>query len=179
VFINYRCSDAGVYAALLYLYLAMSLGDDQVFMDSVSIPAGHDYTVELLDQARNSAVVIVVIGPRWLARGPEGRRLLDDPLDWVRRELIVAMAAGARVIPVLVDGAEPPVEPELPAELRQVARCQYRRLRIRDVMVDLDRLRKDLLAAEVGRPKRASLPRLNVMGVTLEAGADREVGALP
>jgi hypothetical protein len=162
VFINYRFSDTGAYAALLYLYLAMSMGDEHVFMDSVSIPAGHDYTVELLERARSSAVVIVVIGPRWLAAGPDGRRLLDDPLDWVRRELVVAMAAGVRMIPVLVDGGELPVEAELPAELRQLARCQYRMLRIRDVMMDLEWLRRDLQAAELGRPQWTTLPRLGV-----------------
>jgi TIR domain len=156
VFINYRCADSGGYAALLYLYLTMVLGDEHVFMDSVSIPAGHDYTVELLERARASAVIIVVIGPRWLS-GPAGRRLIDDPRDWVRRELIAALAAGVRVIPVLVDGGRLPGEAELPVELAQLARCQYRLLRIRDVQADLARLRADLVGVAGRRRRRPEL----------------------
>jgi hypothetical protein len=163
VFINYRYVDGGCWAALLYRDMVHLLGPDLVFMDSLSIPAGSDFTVELINRARCSQVVLAVIGPRWLsAVDSRGQRLIDDPQDWVRRELVAAFAAGVRVIPVLVDDAQLPSESQLPAELRQLARCQYRMLRIRDVMVDLDRLRKDLQAAEPSRPRRSSLPRLGV-----------------
>jgi TIR domain len=163
VFINYRYADGGCWAALLYRDMVHLLGPDLVFMDSLSIPAGADFTVELLARARCSQVVFAVIGPRWLsAVDAFGRRLIDDPQDWVRRELAAAFDAGVRVIPVLVDDARLPTEGELPPELGQLGRCQYRLLRIRDVMVDLDRLRKDLQSAEPSRPRRSGLPRLGV-----------------
>ena len=63
--------------------------------------------------------------------GSDTRRI-DDPADWIRRELAEAFAAGVRVIPVLTDDAEMPTEDELPGDLAALARCQYRRLRHRD-----------------------------------------------
>lgn len=34
-----------------------------------------------------------------------GRRLIDDPNDWIRRELVTAFACGVTVIPVFTEGA--------------------------------------------------------------------------
>jgi TIR domain len=151
IFINYRRADSGSYGALLYVDLNRYFGPGVVFMDSMSIPAGIDFAVELLAQVRRTQVVLAVIGPAWLtAADAAGGRLIDDPDDWVRRELVAAFAIGARVIPVLTDGATLPTELELPADIAGLARCQYRYLRAGDVVADLDRLHRDLLAAAPG-----------------------------
>jgi hypothetical protein len=145
VFINYRRADSGSYGALLYVDLVRYLGPGVVFMDNMSIVAGADFTVELLERVRRTRVLLAVIGPSWLT-GTDGlgRRLIDDPDDWVRRELAVAFAAAVRVVPVLIDGARMPTEDELPVEIGALGRCQYRLLRATDVVSDLDRLRRDL-----------------------------------
>ncbi len=64
-------------------------------------------------------------------------------MNWSRR-----FAAGVTVIPVLTDGADMPVEADLPAGIAALGRCQYRRLRHRDATADLARLRTDLAAAD-------------------------------
>ncbi|MGH3792738.1 MAG: hypothetical protein ACRDQ9_18475 [Pseudonocardiaceae bacterium] len=47
---------------------------------------------ELLGRVRTAPVLLAVVGPRWLtATDPTGRRRIDDPDDWVRRELAEAL----------------------------------------------------------------------------------------
>src|SRR5262249_34034703 len=151
VFINYRGEDSHGYGALLYAELSRRFGPELVFLDSASIPAGADFVEHLLDQVRNARVVLAVIGTRWLAvTGPGGGRRIDDPGDWIRRELVAAFAAGVRVIPVLPDDAEMPTEDQLPGELAALGRCQYRRLRHRDASADLARLVTELAELDAG-----------------------------
>jgi tetratricopeptide (TPR) repeat protein len=145
VFINYCGEDSYSYGALLYAELSRCFGPALVFLDSESIPGGADFVDQLLDQVRHARVVLAVIGSRWLtASGPKGRRI-DDPADWIRRELTEAFAAGVRVIPVLTDDADMPTVADLPEELATLARCQYRRLRYRDASLDLARLTAELV----------------------------------
>ena len=54
--------------------------------------------------------------------GSLGRRRLDEPNDYVRFEVRTALRRGVRVIPVLVEGARPPRQQELPPDLRRLAR---------------------------------------------------------
>ena len=163
VFINYRGADSPSYAALLYVELSRRFGTDLVFRDSESIPGGSDFVDRLLSRVRGCRVLLAVIGPRWLtAAGRDGRRI-DDPQDWIRRELAEAFAAGATVVPVLTDGASMPVEAELPGDIAALGRCQYRRLRHRDVTADLERICADLAAADPGLAaaarRRSEVPR--------------------
>jgi hypothetical protein len=147
VFINYRGDDSHSYGALLYRDLRRRFGRDSVFLDSESIPAGADFVAELADQVRQSQVLLAVIGPSWLAAtGPDGRRRIDDPEDWIRRELVEAFSAGVTVIPVLTDNGTLPAEDELPPDIAGLARLQYRMLRHRDATADLTRIRRDIRA---------------------------------
>jgi len=183
VFINYRGADSGSYGALLYLELSRHFGDGLVFLDSESIPAGSDFVAHLTGRVRHSRVLLAVIGPRWLtASDAEGRRRIEDPQDWIRRELAEAFAAGVRVIPVLTDGAEPPVERELPADIAALGRCQYRRLRHRDASADLARIRTDLAAADpvlaAAARHRSRVPRQLPADVSTFTGRAVELAAL-
>ncbi|HSV67519.1 MAG TPA: tetratricopeptide repeat protein [Mycobacteriales bacterium] len=166
VFISYRGEDSYSYGALLHAELSRCFGPELVFLDSASIPAGADFVEHLLDRVRRARVVLSVIGTRWLAAtGPNGGRRIDDPADWIRRELVAAFAAGVRVVPVVTDGAQMPTEADLPGELAALGRCQFRRLRHRDAEADLARLVAELAdldpelgAATAARPSTAGWP---------------------
>ncbi len=157
VFISYRGEDSGSYGALLYVELSRWFGPDLVFVDSESLPAGSDFPDQLLARLRRCEVLLAVIGPRWLtAVGMDGQRRIDDPQDWVRRELAEAFAAGMTVIPVLADGATRPTPADLPADIAGLGRLQCRWLRHREATADLARVRTDLAAAN---PRLAAAAR--------------------
>ena len=157
VFINYRGEDSHGYGALLYHGLKAQFGEDQVFLDAETIPAGADFVAELLASVRSARVLLAVIGPRWLtARDSAGRRRIDDPDDWIRRELTEAFANEVRVIPVLTDQAELPCKTELPDDIAALSRCQYRHLRRRESTAGLAHIIDDLISVD---PVLASVAR--------------------
>ena len=125
IFISYRHEDARGDAGRLTDDLKEQLGDNQIFRDIEAIEPGVDF-VEAINRALSScAVLLAIIGPTWLtARDKEGRRRLDDPNDFIRLEIGVALKRGVRVIPVLVGDATIPRPEDLPADLEMLARRQ-------------------------------------------------------
>lgn len=123
MFISYRREDAGPYARLLKEHLSDRFPATPVFMDLDSIEAGVDFA-EAIESAVGSCVVMVaLIGPKWLSITDEdGHRRLDDPDDYVRFEVRTALGRCVRVIPVLVDGAKPLKQQQLPDDLQKLAR---------------------------------------------------------
>ena len=118
--------------------LSAWFGSDQVFLDCRSILAGTDFVEELLERLRACGVLLVVIGRQWLAlTDATGQRRIDDPADWVRREIAEALNLGLRVIPVLTDDVRLPTEADLPDDLAGLSRRQYVPLRRRYTSVDL------------------------------------------
>ena len=125
IYISYRREDAAYPAGWLFDRLVDHLGAGQVFKDVDSIQPGDDFVEEITAAVGSCAVLLAVIGPRWLTvTGEEGQRRLDDPADFVRLEIEAAFARDVRVIPVLVDGARMPRIAELPTSLAQLARRQ-------------------------------------------------------
>src|SRR6516165_12630708 len=118
VFLSYRREDAGPYARSLQLQLSQRIPGATIFMDLDSIEAGLDFA-EVNEEAVNScAVLVALIGRQWVTLTDEdGVRRLDNPDDYVRFEVTTALERGVRVIPVLIDGAKPLRQEELPAEL--------------------------------------------------------------
>jgi hypothetical protein len=80
-------------------------------------------------------------------------RRLDNPEDWVRREIIEAFRGGLRVIPIFLDGTAALNEADLPDDIGMLARCQYLRLHHRnddrDIARVLDELTELLSSAEL------------------------------
>jgi TIR domain len=126
IFINYRNGDEEATATVIDQELSRRFGSDQVFRASKSIQPGEDYIPGLLDAVRNSQVLLVVIGSRWLAAvDGQGRNRLYDKDDWIRREILEAFEHGVRVIPVLIGRTQPRLDPaDLPPELARLAELQ-------------------------------------------------------
>jgi hypothetical protein len=138
VFISYRHHDSAGVAALLFAALQRHLGDDRVSLDADQITPGSDWRRQWIDRVDASAAMFAVIGPRWLTLADtSGRRRLDDPDDWVGRELAEARSHGVRVIPVLTDRAKLPTRSELPDTLGWLSECHPLRLGRREPASEL------------------------------------------
>ncbi len=123
IFISYRRIDTGESGGHLYADLCRMFGEDAVFMDMQKggIPWAADYQKALNDALQGCEALIVLIGRQWTTcKRSSGRRRLDEPDDWVRREIATVLKRGNQplVAPVLLQGVDPPTPDQLPEELR-------------------------------------------------------------
>lgn len=124
VFISYRRDDQAGFAGRLADALASTFGADNVFRDIEDIHPGEDFVVAIEKQLAAVNVMLVVIGPAWLTVSRNGVRRLDEPDDFVRREIEAGLKSGKAVLPVLVGGASMPAENVLPQSIAALARRQ-------------------------------------------------------
>ena len=119
IFLSYRRDDSASATGRLADALEAHFGDERVFRDH-EIAAGENFVEAIRRSVESATVVLVVVGRHWLdARDAAGRRRLDDPGDFVRLEIELALAARAAVVPVLVEGATMPSADDLPPSLAE------------------------------------------------------------
>jgi hypothetical protein len=126
VFVSYRRMAGPGQAHRLATDLEAQLGEDRVFLDEQSIPEGAPFDDVINERVGRCDVLLAVIGPGWLeAEGPapasaseHRERRLDNPGDYVRREIEAALARRVPVIPVTTPGATLPDGDALPKSLR-------------------------------------------------------------
>ncbi len=117
VFISYRRADTGAYMDRLAERLTAFKIDN--WCDRKGIDPGERWDNEIRSALSESKIVLVLIGREW-----QGARL-DDPNDWVRRELELAHEMNIEIAPVFLDGVRPPLDTSsLPASLRFLAEHQ-------------------------------------------------------
>ena len=123
IFICYRRDDSIAYAGRLHDRLVGQFGKNQVFMDVDTIQPGDDFVEIVERRVSSSSVLIAIIGKSWLSlTDARGNRRLDDPNDYVRREIAAALGQQVRIIPALVGGAQMPRPTDLPEEIAPLAR---------------------------------------------------------
>ena len=123
IFISYRRSDAAAAAGRLYDSLTSYFGPDRVFMDVSDIRGGEDFVKRIDDTLAMAGVCLIVIGNTWASvTDDQGQQRLENPDDFVRREVERALASGLTTIPVLVDDAMMPGEGALPEPLKPLYR---------------------------------------------------------
>lgn len=152
IFVSYRRDDSAPYAISIAQYLENVFGSGNVFIDVDRLRPGEHFTDVLHARLRDSAVMLVVIGPLWLANDPvTGRRRIDDEDDWVQLEVATAIARNVCVIPLLVGGAQFPAREELPTQLRTLADRHYSTLTTSGFRYEMAGLASDIKAV-VGVP---------------------------
>ena len=121
-FVSYRRGQNAWQARDIRRELARRYGDASVFMDTSSIEYGDTFPDRIASAIRGSSVMLVLIGPYGL-QPVDGARRIDDPDDWVRREVEAGLQRReAMVIPVLLDAALVPDAAELPESIRDYRR---------------------------------------------------------
>ncbi|HEX7437752.1 MAG TPA: toll/interleukin-1 receptor domain-containing protein [Caldimonas sp.] len=121
IFISYRRDDAAGYARAVNDELTRCFGAERVFIDVDDINAGQPFSEVIQRSVGDSAVLLALIGRRWLGEREGAPPRVFEAGDFVRQEVAAGLAKGLRVIPVLLDGAAMPDPAQLPPELRPLA----------------------------------------------------------
>jgi hypothetical protein len=169
IFLSYRRADAAASTGRLYDHLARHFGAEQIFRDIDSIDAGEDFERSIRVALEDAAAVLIIIGRDWLAlRSADGTPRLEEPGDYVRREIELALASNALVVPVLVDTAAFPEAHRLPATIQGLARRNAVELTHRHWQRDTEALMQQLemlgIAAVEPPADRSSAERGLVVG---------------
>jgi hypothetical protein len=125
VFVNFRRADTNTAGPHLDTALSQEFGEREVFRDQRSIRKGAHFPAEIKGALRKCDLLLAVMGPRWASvTDDDNRRCIDNPEDWVRKEIALALDWNITVLPVLVDGAEMPDASELPDDIRELTSHQ-------------------------------------------------------
>ena len=123
IFISYRRGDAGGHAGRIFDRLRGRFGDQYVFFDQDDIEPGDHFPDSIEAAIRSAPVVLVVIGPDWLASLNE--RATSGKIDFVQREVSIAVERKrnqndrVKIIPLLVGGAAMPERAHLHGDVRE------------------------------------------------------------
>ncbi|MCC6615375.1 MAG: peptidoglycan DD-metalloendopeptidase family protein [Anaerolineae bacterium] len=174
IFISYRRADSEAITGRIYDHLVQALGQEQVFQDVESIPAGVNFKDYLQTTVSACDILLVVIGKQWLTvTDEEGHRRLDQPNDFVAIEVEAGLKrSDMRVIPLLVDGASMPGADDLPPRLSELHFRNAMRIRHNpDFNPDMDKLIQQLTGESSSRRSLRRLAPLALGLAVVVAGA--------
>jgi hypothetical protein len=137
IFLSYSRSDQRS-ARLLWEILRSRL-HCEIFMDVVnnSIRLGTVFPDAVEQAITSSSVFILLMGKAWSSNGVlSGGRPIDDPNNWLRKEVALALEKRIRIIPVLLDGVSMPARGGLPEEISLLS--HHHGIAIRDAEFDHD-----------------------------------------
>ena len=117
LFMSYRRRFDTPYARLLKEKLERAFGDDAVFRDVDDIEPGEAFPETIREAVEDCDAFLLLVSPGWL----ETTGSLQDPADFVRREITAALARRVTIIPLLLGDARMPKADELPEEIRDLA----------------------------------------------------------
>lgn len=164
IFISYRRDNSKADTRSIFQHLERSFGAEQLFMDVDAIGVGQNFRDALDGALSQCKAMLVVIGRHWLdASGADGKPRLEDPNDFVNREIAVALGRGIPIVPVLVDGAQMPTAAQLPDSLKSLALMQATRVTHESFTSDMQRLERYL----AGRVERRGRRRWLAVGAAV------------
>jgi len=171
VFLSYRRADSQVSAGRMAQFLDAIPAVDAVFLDVDGIAPGENFETKIQDTLAQVSHVFLLIGTQWAGSvGASGRTRIFDDDDMVRRELRLALASRAKVVPILLDEARMPRPGELPADLKALPSINAFALRTAHFGEDMDDMLDALLGNKQGRGSRWRHAPLTVAGVAWRAG---------
>ncbi len=119
VFISYRRSDLSpTDRFLIHDGLEKELGNDTVFLDMEDLHGGDKWMDVLTQAGSNAKVCMVMIGPKWYELNEAGNPRIQDPGDWVRKEIELAIGQNLYIMPILFNGGPLPKPDQLPTSLQ-------------------------------------------------------------
>ncbi|MFC0006354.1 TIR domain-containing protein [Micromonospora siamensis] len=172
IFLNYRTQDAMYCADLIDARLRTEFGARNVFRDHRALRPGTAFPPELWHRLQDSRVLLVLIGPYWLTvTDDQGRRLLDNPRDYVRREIRRALRREIAVIPVLLGDTPLPDPQALPEDIRALTDRRSLRVCSQTVGDDLDGLVAEVATLLPDGPAGRRVPAVATGGLAPNAAS--------
>jgi hypothetical protein len=174
IFISYRRDDAAGFARALHEQLVTRFPGRRVFMDVEAIEPGLPFAEVIQRAIGECAVLLVLIGQRWLEPRANGQPRLFDPQDFVRLEITAALKRNVRVIPVLLEGTPMPLAAALPEPLQPLVERNAIELGNSRFSADIERLasvvRRSLGDESPNAVRRRPIVALAIGGPALLAG---------
>ena len=151
IFLSYRRADSQAAAGRMAQFLDAIPAVDEVFLDVDGISPGENFEGKIQNAVARVSHVFVLIGPQWAGPVAAGgkTRIFDDD-DMVRREVRLALASRAKLVPLLLDDTRMPHPADLPPDLKAISSINAFSLRTAHFTEDMD----DLLAVVMGKRKK-------------------------
>ncbi len=150
IFVCYRRADRPAHALCIAQHLMREFGSDNVFIDIGHVKLGENFETKVRKEVAKCRVMLVIIGPDWLAFDVNtGRPRVKEDDDLVRAEIGEALRQKLTVIPIIVHGARLPSKAELPPELAELPLLNAQKITISRFFTDMPALATSL--REVGR----------------------------
>jgi hypothetical protein len=144
-------------AMTLYRELRGRFGKENIFFDEGTLRPGMRFPEEIKSHLADGAgAFIALIGSRWMPTMTAHRQRGD--LDYVTKEIELALQNRWTVIPVLVDDAGLPDALQLPPAIRALPDCQAARLRQMNLDDDIEELSARLNEIREGRKDEIEPP---------------------
>ena len=125
IFISYRRDDSLNETIRIYERLEKEFGSDAIFRDINSIQLGKNFRKVILQAVKDCQVLLVVMGKDWATlTEQDGTLRIDNPADYVRREISLALDFDKHVIPILLEGSAPIDKVYLPDLLQDLRENQ-------------------------------------------------------
>lgn len=168
LFLSYRRDDTIATARAMKEFLDGVRRVKGVFLDFDGIePGSPDFVVAIKKALRKADASVILIGPGWAGKKPDGTSRLMDTDDFVRREVALALSGGRKVLPVLIDGTQMPTSASLPDDLKPLANVNAIPLRTSRFKSDMT----ELLNAAAGKSGRGvdywKRPSLTLLGAVI------------
>ena len=141
IFVSYRRADTAPHALALKLELETKFRAAQVFLDTHVIQAGDAWPSQIENALKAAKVIVPLIGKSWEAKSTDGSRRIDDPTDWVHREIKFALENKKDyLVPILVDGRPSLRSEDLPVPLAQLTSIQAGNINVHNWDSDVNKL---------------------------------------
>jgi hypothetical protein len=139
IFVCYRRDDTEGHAGRLYDRLEERF-PGRVFMDVASVGVGTRWAEVIDSTLQSCGAAVILIGKRWLAPGPDGRRRIDAADDTTRAEITTALRLNLEIVPVLVSDALLPSRSDVPPDVAPILDWQALHIDEEDYDHDVVRL---------------------------------------
>jgi hypothetical protein len=144
VFISYRRSDTAQIVGRVYDRLKSEISEDDLVFDVNTIPIGVDFKEYISGAVGESAVLLVMVGEKWLSSAWKRTRWWFESkpkVDFVQVEIELALDLGVPILPLLVDSTAMPNVDDLPNSIKEFVFLNAAAIRSgRDFHKDMDRV---------------------------------------